>query len=154
MNVTLVSLATRYIGVKELSGNKDHPLIQWWMSLSGYGFEVHDEVPWCSGFINGLAWELDLPRSKSAASRSWLRVGYDLVTLDQAVSGWDIIVLRKPDGPGPEIINAPGHVGIFMGTSDESGVKTVHLLGGNQSNQVGIGKFPASLVIGVRRLWA
>ena len=66
--------AQRYIGIREVKGEKDHPLIRWWHSLCTIG-EVADEVPWCSSFVNGMAWDLRMPRSRSAAARSWLGIG-------------------------------------------------------------------------------
>ena len=76
MQITPFQLAQRHVGhVFERAGDLDHPLIQWWLSLCGYDLGVHDEVPWCSAFVNGIAWELRMTRSKSAAARSWLTVG-------------------------------------------------------------------------------
>lgn len=61
-------LALRYIPiVREIPGERDHPLIRWWHSLCAGG-EQPDEVPWCSSFANGVAFELGLERSKSKAS--------------------------------------------------------------------------------------
>ena len=55
IEITLFELAQRYVGVGELKGGKDHPLIQWWLSLCGFGMESPDETPWCSAFANGMA---------------------------------------------------------------------------------------------------
>ena len=150
-DLTMFDLATRYVGIKELAGEKDHPLVQWWLSLCGFGTDAHDEIAWCSAFVNGMAWELRLPRSKSAAARSWLAVG-SAVPLVTAQVGYDIVVLRRgPDPqPGPEVIAAPGHVGIYAGMSE--GLSRVHVLGGNQNDSVSVAEFDAARVLGVRRL--
>jgi uncharacterized protein (TIGR02594 family) len=109
-----------------------------------------DDTPWCSAFVNYIAWLLRLPRSKSLAARSWLTVGTP-INLDQAKPGFDVVVLsRGPDPqPGSEVLSAPGHVGFFAGLEQ---FRTVLILGGNQSDQVMVWGYPASRVLGVRRL--
>jgi len=146
--MTPFELATRYVGIHEL-GTGDHPLIQWWLSLCGFPTTVHDETAWCSAFVNGMAWELRLPRSKSAAARSWLAVGEAISPRDAKV-GYDVVILERGEGnqPGPEVLDAPGHVGFFAGLSDQM----VQVLGGNQGDQVCVRAFPASRILGVRRL--
>lgn len=142
MNVTLYSQAQRYVGVRELAGPHDHPLIRWWLSLCFDGqLELHDEVPWCSAFLNGMAWELGLARSKSALARTWLQVGTP-VPLERARLGYDVVVLWRGDKASPA-----GHVGLYAGRDDG-----VLLLGGNQSNAVSLATFPVDRVLGVRRL--
>ena len=152
--MTAYELAQRYVGtVIERSGDAEHPLIQWWLSLCGYGLDAKDEVPWCSAFVNGIAWELRLPRSKSAAARSWLKVGTPIVTtpdaeaLDLAQVGWDIVVLNRGGSPNPDL-SGPGHVGWFAGAEFGSMI----ILGGNQSNGVTVARFQASDILGIRRL--
>jgi uncharacterized protein (TIGR02594 family) len=156
LNVTAFSLASRYAGVDELSGDKHHPLIQWWFSLCGMGLETPDEVPWCSAFMQGPTWELRLPRSKSAAARSWLGVGTP-VELRDAKPGFDVVVLKRGKGPqpGPEVLSgAPGHVGFFAGLEYDSAdePRSVLLLSGNTGNRVCVAPFLVSDVLGVRRL--
>ena len=145
MDVTLYSLALRYVGIKELAGAKNHPLIQWWHSLvtpfEG-DLEIADEVSWCSSALNAWAWELRLPRSKSAMARSWLNVGVP-VPLAEARVGFDVVVLWR--GQAQSIT---GHVGLFSGLDGDR----VFLLGGNQDDQVSVAPFPVERVLGVRRL--
>jgi uncharacterized protein (TIGR02594 family) len=110
----------------------------------------HDEVPWCSGFVNYVCWLLRLPRSKDLRARSWLTVGQG-IDFGDADTG-DIIVLKrgKGDQPGPDVIDAPGHVGFFAGYDDEN--QLIEVLGGNQSDTVKISRYPRSRLLGVRRL--
>lgn len=143
MALTAFDLASRYIGIREIGGEKDHPLIQWWLSLCSFSTEVHDEVPWCSAFTNGIAWELRLPRSKSARARSWLNCGR-AIGLHEAQVGWDIVILNRGGTMDASIIEAPGHVGFFAGPR--------MLLAGNQGNAVSVAPFDPTLVLGVRRL--
>lgn len=133
-------LAQRYVGIKEIAGKKNHPLISWWLSLCGFDTDTPDEVPWCSAFVNGIAWELRLPRSKSAAARSWLNVGIP-VELNQAEVG-DIVILKRGTNP------AQGHVGFYASHNEF----TVTLLGGNQSNGVCVASFDKRDLLGVRRI--
>lgn len=145
--MTPFDLAQRFVGeVKELPGEQaDHPLIQWWLSLCGFGFQAHDEVAWCSAFVNGIAWELRLPRSKSAAARSWLDVGHAVGTFD-AVPGYDVAVFKRGTNP------AQGHVGFFAGLEVAPGGTVVRLISGNTSNQVTMQTFPLADLLGIRRL--
>lgn len=147
--LTLYDLAERWLGIREVAGVADHPLILGMLRLD-QAWPTHDEVPWCSAFVNFLAWQLDLPRSRSLAARSWLTVGAP-VSFAGAQRGFDVVVLRRAGGPGPEVTDAPGHVGLFRGLGPASG--QVYVLGGNQSNAVSVASFDARDVLGVRRLW-
>jgi len=139
--LTAFDLATRFVGTRELAGAEDHPLIRWWHSLCSIG-EQPDEVPWCSSFVNGVCWLLRLPRSKSAAARSWLDVG-EAIDLQNARVGFDVVILKRGLSP------TAGHVGFFAGLEDFT---TVLVLGGNQSDTVKVSAFPARDVLGVRRV--
>lgn len=150
MTITPYALAQRFIGLHEVPGPKDHAFILWCLSLCGLG-EAHDETPWCSAFLNGIAWLLRLPRSKSAAARSWLNVGRS-IPLEQAQPGFDVVVLWRGSAPQPgaHVLEAPGHVGLFAGLEGPD----VLLLGGNQGDSVSVARFPKVRVLGVRRLTA
>ena len=64
--------------------------------------------------------------------------------------GFDVVIFKRGPNPqpGPEVVNAPGHVGFFAALEGE----TVWVLGGNQSDTVKISGYPANDVLGVRRL--
>lgn len=140
-------LAQRYIGIEEVSGKVDNPAIMAMLKLDAR-WPSNDEVPWCSAFANYIAWLCRHPRSKSLLARSWLNVGAG-IELDQAEPG-DIIVIKrgKGDQPGPENTSAPGHVGFYAGRSGP----LIEILGGNQSDTVKISRYPATRLLGVRRL--
>jgi uncharacterized protein (TIGR02594 family) len=160
MNISAFDLAQRYIGVKEIMGEDDHPLISWWFSLCGgwWGLDTGDETPWCSAFANGMAWELRLPRSKSARARSWLQVGKPIQKVrppfeqdwPEATPGFDVVILKRGgiNQPGPDVIDAPGHVGFYAGQNNNH----ILVLGGNQKDAVNISQYPKDRVLGVRRL--
>lgn len=162
LTITAFDLAQRFVGVEERRGlGLDHPLIVWWLELCGLDRKsLVDETPWCSAFVNGIAWDLRLPRSKSARARSWLRVGTP-VDLDDARPGFDVVILKRSIGggaldtqPGPDDHTAPGHVAFFAGLEGDAQAQASHVLGlgGNQGDRVSIARFPVSAVLGVRRL--
>jgi uncharacterized protein (TIGR02594 family) len=138
----LYRLASRFLGMREVSGSVHNPQILAMLRLD-QAWPAGDEVPWCSGFVNYIAWLLNLPRSKSLAARSWLNVG-EAVELVNAVRGCDVVVFSRGSDP------AAGHVAIF----DRLDGLGVYVLGGNQGDAVNVERFPISQVIGVRRLVA
>lgn len=141
--MTLFDMAQRLVGeIVERPGAADHPFIVWCHGATTLG-ETHDEVPWCSSFVNRLAWFLRLPRSKSAAARSWLDVG-EAIAVEDARAGNDVVVFERA-GAGP---NA-GHVAIFAGIDNDGRVRVI---GGNQGNAVTFEAFAQDKVLGVRRL--
>jgi len=149
IEINAFDLAMRFAGTKEVAGAASNPMILAMLQLD-QTWPADDEVPWCSAFINWIAWILRLPRSKSLRARSWLNVGMP-ISLNMAEPGFDVIILKRGVGnqPGPEVINAPGHVAFHAGIQDLS---TVLLLGGNQANGVTIAPFPRTDILGVRRL--
>lgn len=145
---TAYDLAQRFVGVHEITGERDAPVILWMLQLCD-GAAQHDEIAWCSAFVNAVAWLLRLPRSKSLAARSWLAVGRP-VPLADARPEFDVVILNRgtEPQPGPEELHAPGHVGYFAGLEGDR----VLVLGGNQGDSVSVASFPVSRVLGVRRL--
>ena len=140
-------LAQRFTGIEEVGGSVDNPAIMAMLKLDAK-WPSNDEVPWCSAFANYIAWLCRQPRSKSLLARSWLNVGVG-IDLEQAEPG-DIIVIKRGKGeqPGPEDTTAPGHVGFYAGRSGP----LIEILGGNQSDTVKISRYPATRLLGVRRL--
>jgi uncharacterized protein (TIGR02594 family) len=144
-----LEIATRLIGTREKHGVDDDPFIRWCHSICAGG-EAPDEVPWCSSFANGVARLLGLPRSASKAARSWLAIG-SRIELLLADPGFDVVILSRGPDPQPPatVYNAPGHVGFFAGWSSAGDVV---LVGGNQGDAVSRASFPASRILGIRRL--
>lgn len=147
MNVTAYEIAQRFVGIKEVAGSKHNPFVMSFLTLD-QSWPDSDEVPWCSGFANYVAWLLRLPRSKSLAARSWLTVGSS-IQLNDARVGFDIVVLTRAGAPqDPEVLDAPGHVGFFGGIEGDK----VLVLGGNQGNSVSLQRFKVTDILGIRRL--
>lgn len=146
--ITPAALAARFIGTKELAGAVHNPLVVAMLQLTAPG--VHDdETPWCSGFVNWIAWLLACKRSNSLAARSWLKVGTEVWPGD-ARHGFHVVVLKRGAGaqPGPEVLAAPGHVGFF----DNFDGDKVWLVGGNQGNAVSRAAFPRANILGIREI--
>lgn len=145
--MTPFDLAQRFVGeVQELPGeHADHPLIQWFLSLCGFGFDAHDEIAWCSAFVNGMCWIARCARSKSAAARSWLNIGI-AVSLIDAKAGYDVAVFRRFVNGMDDGIT--GHVGFYAGMDGDR----IRIISGNMRNQVTIDSFPATDLLGIRRI--
>jgi len=151
IETTPFDVAQRFIGIRELPGDLNHPLIQFWLSLCFDGkLDLPDSVAWCSAFMQFPFWLLGQPRSKSARARSWLKVGRG-VDFDAAEPGFDVAILCRGEGkqPGPEVLDAPGHVALFAGW--EAATSRVLVVGGNQNDEVNVSAFDADRVIGIRR---
>jgi len=145
MTPTPYGIAERYIGIREVPGSSVNPMIMKMLNLD-QTWPDDDEVPWCSAFINWIHWILRLPRSKSLRARSWLQVGTPVFTPRRG----DIVILSRGGGdqPGPEVIDAPGHVGFVSSVTPS----VVYVLGGNQSDSVCISAYDARRVLGYRRI--
>src|SRR5512145_2852086 len=102
IEITAFDLAQRFVGISEISGSASNPQILAMLRLDAHWPEG-DHVPWCSAFMNYVAWLLRLPRSKSLLARSWLSVGRP-VNLEEAEAGFDVVILKRGSGqqPGPD----------------------------------------------------
>lgn len=149
IELSAYDLAQRFVGLDEVAGAASNPQILAMLRLDD-AWPADDAVPWCSAFINYVAWLLRLPRSKSLLARSWLAVG-EVIGIEAAEPGFDVVVLKRGRGkqPGPEVVDAPGHVGFFAGVQGAR----VLVLGGNQTDSVGVASYPRSRVLGLRRLY-
>jgi len=148
MEVTAFDIAQRFIGTKEVDGAMDNPQLMAMLTLDN-NWPKDDEVPWCSAFVNYICWLLRLPRSKNLMARSWLDVGRNIHS-SAALVGFDVVILKRGSGnqPGPEVTNAPGHVGFYAGNAGNF----IEVLGGNQSDQVKISRYNTVRLLGIRRL--
>lgn len=153
MRVTLADLAERFVGMKEVQGAGTNAQILAMLRLD-QDWPATDEVPWCSAFVNYLAWLLRLPRSKSLAARSWLSIGTP-VRLDEAKRGFDVCVFQR-SGQDPDEVNhppyrtdLPGHVAVFVKFVG----KNVYVYGGNQGDQVSLVGYPTTQLLAIRRLY-
>jgi len=148
--VNAADVAERFIFVRERPGTQDNPYIQAWLEDAGLSIGSHDEVPWCGAFAKFIVGRcLGLPTPPlPARARSWLLMG---VPTSNPQYG-DVVVFKRGTGdqPGPNVLDAPGHVAFFLGWDSLSDY--VRVVGGNQGNRVSAMSFPARNVLGFRRM--
>lgn len=146
LEVTAFDIAQRFVGITETSGTVSNPQILAMLRLDN-AWPEGDEVAWCSAFTSYCCWLLRLPRSTSLRARSWLGIGQQI---DKPEVGFDVVILQRGEGiqPGPEVLDAVGHVGFYAGRQGLS----ILVLGGNQGNAVTIQPFSTNRVLGYRRL--
>jgi len=149
IGMSAFELAERFIGTREIAGVASNPQILAMLQLDDT-WPQGDDVPWCSAFVNYICWLLRLPRSKSLGARSWLLVGEGIDPVI-AEAAFDVVILKrgKGDQPGPEVIEAPGHVGFYAGRSSRG----ILVLGGNQGDAVNVWMFEEESILGIRRIY-
>lgn len=140
-----VALEEAARGVKEISGAEHEDRILLYHASTTLS-ATEDEVPWCSAFVNWCVEAAGYVGTDSSRARDFLRWGR---AIDPPAYGAIIVLSRGPSPPGPDVIDAPGHVGFLVAspTPDE-----ILLLGGNQDNQVCTRPYPRDRILGVR--WA
>lgn len=138
--MTAFEVASRFLGLEEVPGDQSNPMVLGMLRLDSKWVKG-DDTPWCSAFVNFVAFVLGLPRSKSLAARSWLAVGLP-VELPEAQRGNDVVILKRGSNP------AQGHVGFYAGQSPGR----VLVLGGNQADAVSIQPYHLTDLLGIRRL--
>lgn len=138
------------IGEREIPGDADNPrIVEYLNSTTLRG--GHDEIPWCSAFVNWCCEKNGIYGSGSARARSWTRWGAEVRPRD--ASEGDIVVLSRGNNP------LLGHVAFFQHWTDAedkrieygSLVVGVRLLGGNQGNMVRSSVYEANRIITIRR---
>lgn len=145
MNPPWLEVAFKEVGVLEASGEADNPrVVEYHASTDGK--PAPDEVSWCSSFVNWCIEQVGLEGTGSKRARAWLWWG---LLLRHPAYGC-VVVLQRGSGaqPGPEVIEAPGHVGFFLGFANEG--SRVRVLGGNQRDSVCEAAYPVERVLGYR----
>ena len=131
-------------GVSEVPGPEHNPRIVAYHAVTRGG-PSSDELPWCSSFASYCVERGGITSAQSKRSRDWLPWG---IGLRHPPHGAIVVLERgRPPQPGPEILDAPGHVGFYVGPASES---EILVLGGNQRNRVDISVFPRSRILGFR----
>lgn len=127
----------RMFEVAEIPGLRNHP------DILKYGETVdlkidNEEIPWCSAFVNWCVQKSDHEGTNKANARSWLQWGKPIL---EPTFGCVVIFARPPH---PE----SGHVGFYVTQQQDE----ILVLGGNQSNQVNISRYPLKNLLGYRTL--
>lgn len=162
IHTTPYAIARRFRNLKELPGDRDHPLILAMLRLN-HEWPEHDEVAWCKAAVNFVCHVAGVKYTKSLLAMSALLMG-EPVEVEEAEVGSDIVILRRGSGdygvagdmvelerlvreePGKV---PPAHVGFFSGFLAGS----VLVFGGNQSDAWNLAPFPRERILGVRRLY-
>jgi len=133
-------------GVKEIPGIDHEPRILLYHGATSYK-ATSDEVPWCAAFVCWCLEHGNVQSTNSAAARSYLGWGVGVSRSHPPLGG--IVVLKRggPGQPGPEVLDAQGHVGFCMGLGAPG---EILLLGGNQGDRVSLQTYPENRVLGVR----
>lgn len=131
--------ARRLEKTREIAGKRHSSTIMGWARRLGIWYP-DDETPWCGLFtahcIGSQIPDEALPNNPLGA-RNWLKFGREV---SAPVEGAIVVFWRgKRNG-------WQGHVGFVVGSDPAH----VWVLGGNQSNQVNVRKFPRSRVLGYR----
>jgi uncharacterized protein (TIGR02594 family) len=136
---TLTHKAYHYYGLDEV---RDRELIREIMGVDPVSTE------WCAAFVNMVLLENDLPQSSEyndypLMARSFLFWGEEV--RDNPMQGDVLIFKRGTSG-------WQGHVGFYVNRRVLNGEVYYYVLGGNQSDKVSIEAYPASKLLGIRRL--
>jgi uncharacterized protein (TIGR02594 family) len=133
-----VLYAASYVGYSERSNRREI------RELTGVD-PVRTE--WCAAFVNAILERHGIPGSESVSeyplmARSFLDWGEsvdepqrgDIVVFTRGSSGWQ------------------GHVAIYLGSVERDGRIYYRILGGNQNNAINVSEYPASRLLGIRRI--
>lgn len=135
ITVTWLDEARKYIGLKEIQGERHEPkILQWWKAIRRSGIKS-DEVPWCAAFVGGCLEAVGIVSSRYESAKSYLTWGQELAA---PVYGC-IVVFERSGG---------GHVGFVVGEDSTGG--RLMVLGGNQHDMVSIAPFDRTRVAGYR----
>lgn len=136
----ILRFASQYIGLQEIKGAEDNPMIVQMFEDIGHGWVKDDETAWCSCFVNWVAMQVGCVYSNRLDARSWLDTG----TNNNYPKPGDIVVLWRENKTSWK-----GHVGIFIGFTKAGNIS---ILGGNQRNEVNITEYPSNRLLGFREL--
>jgi uncharacterized protein (TIGR02594 family) len=123
-------------GVAEIPGDEHHESVLVYHSYTTLKASS-DEVPWCSAFICYCFETNHITSTKSAAARSWLKWGKEILYPEHGA----VVVMWRKQKDGPM-----GHVGLYVGEKDGM----IKVLSGNQKNSVSIQLYPKHRVLSYR----
>jgi uncharacterized protein (TIGR02594 family) len=112
----------KHLGVAEIVGPNDNPLIVQWGKDAGISWWHSDDDAWCAVAVNAALVNTGFPSTKSALARSFTNYG---TKLDKPVPGAIVVF---PRGQNPLY----GHVGVVEKISDDGSSITV--INGNVAN--------------------
>jgi uncharacterized protein (TIGR02594 family) len=132
-----MAVAWAELGQSERPGPASNPRIIDYFRRVGHPSVVDDETAWCAAFVGTCLEQAGFDSTRSLAARSYLAWGEP----DASPGLGALVVLSRGDNP------ALGHVGFLIGMTENH----VMLLGGNQTDAVGLAAFDRRRIIGVRK---
>lgn len=132
-----IEIALQEYGTTAIVGLQNNPRVVEYYAKTGNSWVHDDETAWCAAFVGFCLESAGIASTKKLNARSYLAWGTDTKT---PVLG-DIVVFWRISPS-----SAYGHVAFYIKEKDGY----VYTLGGNQSNQVCISKYPVSTVLGYR----
>lgn len=129
MKTRIINTALNEIGVSEIRGSKHEARILEYFDEIGHDWVKTDETAWCAAFANFILKECGYEGSGKLNARSFLEVGEETKIPDMG----DIVVFWRESKESWK-----GHVGFYIREDEEY----IYCLGGNQSNKVGIDRYP------------
>jgi uncharacterized protein (TIGR02594 family) len=136
-NVRIAMKGLEHYGTSEIKGKEDNGKIMQFLHKIDPNV-MHDETPWCSGFLYSVLESIGIKVNVTLAARSWLKVGKEVLIPKTG----DIVVLWRGSPKSWK-----GHAGILI----KEDVNNVYVLGGNQVDSVNIMRYPKLQVLGYRR---
>lgn len=136
MQPNWLAVARAEMGVASYPAGQSNPRITEYhhgTNIRGYD----DKASWCSSFVNWTLAQVGIAGTGSALARSWLEWG---VALEQPRPGCIAVLYR--DDPA----SWKGHVGFYL----RADAQHIHLLGGNQLEQVREHFYPLDSVLAYR----
>ena len=133
-------------GVREVPGSTSNPrVLQYHNSTTLKATD--DAVAWCAAFVGWCLEQAGVTHTRSARARSYLAWGAKVSVVHPPIGA--VVILARGSGrqPGPETLDAQGHVGFFFGHGPPG---ELYLLGGNQSNAVCLERYSIHRVLGIR----
>lgn len=123
----------------DIAGPQSNPRILQYFAKVGQAWVQDDDTAWCAAFVGFCLESVGIPSTKALNARSYLKFGKPTTTPKFG----DIVVFWRISPT-----SVYGHVAFFL---KESGGYT-YTLGGNQSDEVCVSKYPTSTVLGYRTL--
>lgn len=143
----LVAAGLQYLGIKEIPGAKNNPVIMdMAVALGVQDIYKNDEMSWCALFINNMIRIAGKPPVDHGGDR------YNLLRA-KWLANWGGPVIRGDERLGDVLVFAReggGHVGLYIAESKD----TFHVLGGNQSNSCTISEIAKVRLISCRRYYS
>ena len=134
--------AKTLVGVREIPGDEDNPVIVDMFKAVGHGWVKDDETAWCAAFVGAMLEAQGLESTRKLNARSYLDWG-QAVALEDAKPG-DLVIFWRGDKNSWQ-----GHVGFYV----SHGNSFVNVLGGNQGDSVSVGQYKKSQLLGCRTLY-